>query len=476
MPRRAAAIPWLRTATTTIASALAAMLALLIAGCERPGVTFPLRTAAGTPPNVLLVSIDTLRPDHLGAYGYPIATSPTIDALSDQGVRVRTCVASAPETAPAMASLLTGMYQPRTRVVFNRGTLPAYVQTLAEHLRKTGYATAGLIGNTLLDASRGFDQGFDSFEAFQNTNALLPSDDRGVDLALAWLAAPPKTPWFLWLHLIDPHGPYISATPSWSEDFRYPPDRFGTDTPIPPGTGNFGLGVVPTYQQFLGPDARPSDYVRRYDGEIRFADTQLERLFAAIDGASTLVVVTADHGESLTEHDEYFQHGWFLYDTTLTVPLVLTWPGVLPRGAVLDRQVSAVDVVPTILEIVGAGPSRADTDAVPLDGTSFAPAIFDDTAPTPDAAFAVGPRENHPFAVRTTRWKLIHTPADRPPVPTKGYPLGGFGTPERFELYDLRADPGETTNVVAQHPEIAADLKRRLAGFRATLRMSGRNW
>jgi len=423
---------------------------------------------------VLLISIDTLRPDHLGAYGYAIPTSPIIDRLSASGVRVATCVASAPETAPAMASLLTGMYQYRTRVVANRGTLQAYVSTIAERLQESGYATAGFIGNTLLGADRGFDQGFEHFEAFRHENPLAPSDDRGVTLASDWIAAAPATPWFVWLHLIDPHGPYISAKPSWSAGFTYPDDTFGADAPVPPGTGNFGLGIVPTYQQFLGKDARPSDFVRRYDGEIRFADAQLERLLGAIDPSETVVVLTADHGESLTEHDEYFQHGWFLYDTTLTVPLIVSWPGVLPSDTVLDRQVSAVDVAPTIYEIVGVAPAAAD--ATPVDGESFARELFHADASPPAMAFAVGPRENHPFTVRAGRWKLIHTPAGRPPVPTKNYPIHGFDTPERFELYDTIADPGETTNLADRHPERVTELKGALAAFRTKLRMSGRNW
>lgn len=450
------------------------LVVLVATGCERTEVRFPLRTPTGQPPNVLLISVDTLRPDHLGAYGYQIPTSPVIDRLSASGVRVTTCVASAPETAPGMASILTGMYQYRTRVLFNRGTLQAYVSTIAERLQESGYTTAGFIGNTLLDADRGFDQGFEHFEAFQTTNPLAPSDDRGVTLATTWLATAPATPWFVWIHLIDPHGPYISAKPSWSEGFTYPDDAFGADAPVPPGSGNFGLGIVPTYQQFLGKEARPSDYVRRYDGEIRFADAQLERLLDAIDPAETVVVLTADHGESLTEHDEYFQHGWFLYDTTLTVPLIFAWPGVLPSATVLERQVSAVDVAPTIYELIGAAP--AAEDATPVDGQSFARALFEPDAPTSALAFAVGPRANHPFAVRAGRWKLIHTPAGRPPVPTKHYPLSGFKTPERFELYDTIADPGETTDVADQHPEQLAKLKPLLAAFRTKIRMSGRNW
>jgi arylsulfatase A-like enzyme len=425
---------------------------------------------------VLLVTVDTLRADHLGAYGYPVPTSPAIDRLAAGGVRAGACVATAPETAPATASLLTGLYQYRTRVFFNRGTLPPDVTSLAEDLRAAGYTTAGLVGNGLVGAERGFSQGFDHFERFDSPSPLEPSDARGVDRAIAWLRAAPARPWLLWIHLMDPHGPYTSAGPEWSAGFAYPPGTFEPDDPLPPGAGNFGLGVLPKYQQLAGL-ARPSELVRRYDGEIRFTDAQIARLLDALEElgqtAATLVVLTADHGESLTEHREYFQHGWFLYDTTLRVPLVLSWPGVLPAGAVVRTQVSGVDLVPTLHEILGTGGEGA---AGRFDGTSFARRLFHDDGTGGPPAFAVGARENHPFAVRHGGWKLVHTPAGRPAVPMARLPLTPLDTPERFELYDLAADPGETRDLIGAHPERADELKAALAAFRERFRLSGRKW
>jgi len=446
------------------------LLALAATGCDRTRARFPLRTADGERPNLVLVTIDTLRADHLGIYGYPVQTSPSIDRLGKEGVSFLQSVASAPETSPAVASLLTGLYQHRNRVAFNLGTLPAQVTTLAERLQAAGYTTAGLVGNFLLDAQHGFAQGFGTFESFA---AKLggPSDDRGVAQAIAWLDTDPKQPWFLWIHFMDPHGPYDSADASWSVAFTYPPGLFGADQPLAVGSGNFDLGVLPKYQVLPGL-TRPSEYVRRYDGEIRFTDAQVGKLLDALAARGvrerTLVVLTADHGESLTEHDEYFQHGWYLYDTTLRVPLVFAWPGVLPSGTTVPTQVAGVDLVPTLGEILGF-------DAAGLDGRSYAGWLFGDAAA--DApAFAVGPRENHQFCIRDQGWKLIHTPAGRPAEPQAHYPMQGFDTPERFELYDLGTDPGEHDDRAAREPERTSALKAKLTIFHEAFIQSGRRW
>jgi arylsulfatase A-like enzyme len=280
---------------------------------------------------------------------------------------------------------------------------------------------------------------------------------------------------------MDPHGPYVSADESWSKDFQYPPYLLGADQPLTVSPSNFGLGVLPKYQQIPAHD-RPSQYVRRYDGEIRFTDAQIGRLLAAIDArgdrADTLIVLSADHGESLTEHRELFQHGWFVYDTTIKVPLLLSWPGVLPAGRVVDTQVSGVDLVPTLDELLDL--ETPETGGLPLfDGQSFARLLF---GPEPESAaalrvaFSVGARENHPFAVRAGRWKMIHTPAGRPPVPIQHFPREGFDTPERFELYNLASDPTEVTNLAPNQPQMLDLMKERLARFRQTFRTTGRNW
>jgi arylsulfatase A-like enzyme len=445
--------------------AFALLCALAAGGCTSDG-------GSASPPNVLLITVDTLRADHLGAYGYDQPTSPAIDALAAQGVLVSRCVATAPETAPATASILTGLYQDQHLVTFNRAKLPADVTTLAERLRAAGYATAAFVGNHLIGAEYGFAAGFDTFEEFQGKSPIAARDHLGADLFEHWLASSPQRPWFAWIHFMDPHGPYTSADASVSADFSYPDELFGEDRPLPVSSSNFGLGVIPRYQR-IADRTRPSQYYRLYDGEIRLTDAQIARVLAQLDEAagaeSTLVVLTADHGESLIEHDEYFQHGWFLYDTTVRVPLILRQPGRIAAASAVAEQVSAVDVAPTILALAGV-----DADAAQFDGRSFAAAIDGAEAVESRTAFVYGPRDNHPFAVSRDGWKLIHTPAGTARDPSARQPRTDYPTAERFELYDLGRDPAETADLSGRG--LATETSLRTALRRFELRFSQRFW
>lgn len=457
------------------ASCVALAVAVVAGGCELLG-------GAPRRPNILLVSIDTLRADRLGAYGSGIrpSPSPTIDALAASGIVVEQAVSSASETAPAVATLMTGLYQDRHRVDYNRATLDIAQRTLAERLTDAGYESVAFIANALIDGQHGFGQGFSRMEVVASKPMVVPStDDRLVAGVAEWLAAPPTDkPWFLWVHMMDPHGPYSSAPESWSRDFDYSAAPALPSTEPPISDSNFGLGVIPAYQKLPGL-VRLADYVRRYDGEIHFTDAQLGVVLAKL-GASghqddTIVVVVADHGESLVEHDELLQHGWFVYDQTVRVPLVVAWPSKIAAGRRHAAQVCTVDIVPTLLELAGV----AD-DAEPGDGVSFAAALVGDrAAATPEAAprdcFSIGSRANHPFALRTGTSKFILTPAGAPVDPKA--PKGERSTlPERRELYDLVKDPGETRDLMTSKPSLAEDFEHRLAAFRARCRANGLRW
>jgi arylsulfatase A-like enzyme len=450
---------------TVRAALVVAAFGLLISSCK-PASTLPLRAPDGKPPNVVLITIDTLRADHLGTYGYALPTSPAIDALAAKGVTFDRCMASAPETAPAAASILTGNYQGRHRVFRNLAKLADENVTLAERLHAAGYATAGFSGNMLLGAPYGFAQGFDAFTSFAVPKALHSSDDRGAALAVEWLESRPPEPWFLWIHFMDPHGPYTSAPASMSADFDYAPGTFGADEPVPVGTSNFGLGIIPRYQRIGGLD-RLSQYVRRYDGEIRFTDMQVGKVVDALHrldhGDDTLIVLTADHGESLTEHREYLQHGWYLYDTTLHVPLVFSWQGSTRNGARIPQQMSSVDIVPTILELAGA-----DTRGLEIDGESLAAAVAGEVPAEEVPIFAAGPRANRPSAVVEGRWKLIHTPPGTPHVPSARSNEEEFAAGARWELYDRNADPGETHDLSRGDHDEMERLRWHIENFELT--------
>lgn len=418
---------------------------------------------------MLFITVDTLRASNVGAYGYAVGTTPVIDGLAAGGVRFANAVATAPETSPATASLLTGHYQAGTRVRRNGQRLPDELTTLGERARAAGWATGAIVANPLLVAEYGFDQGFAHFEHVERRGGV--TDDRVANAALAWLEDA-ATPWFLWLHFMDPHGP-PAADESWSAGFTYPPGAFGDDAPVRVGRA-LELGVIPGVQALPQHD-RLSQYVRRYDGDVRFTDMQIGRVLDALATAGqrgrTLVVLVADHGESLTEHGELLQHGWFVYQTTLHVPLVVAWPGRLPAGRVVEARVSGIDVAPTLAEL--AGMAVAPTE---FEGKSLV-ACLHDACPPREPVVALGARDNHPLALYEAQWKLVQTPGLVPPTPTEqSLPVHGFPTRERLELYAIDRDPGELHDVSAEHPERVAALRARLLAVRRRLRSVGADW
>jgi arylsulfatase A-like enzyme/tetratricopeptide (TPR) repeat protein len=375
--------------------------------------------ACGRPAErVVLVSIDTLRADHLGCYGADFAHTPRLDALAAGGVRFATAISPVPLTLPSHTTLLTGLDPPEHGVRHNGVfRLAEDVPTLAERMREAGFATAAFVASYVLDRQFGLARGFDRYDdrtsRQQSGRGILGFAERPadqvVDAALEWLgSAPPR--FFLWVHLYDPHSEYR------------PPPGFASAFPNRP-----------------------------YDGEIAFADAQVGRLLGALgerfpDGG-TLVVVTADHGESLGEHGEA-THSHLVYDATQHVPLLMNGPGLSP-GRVVDPVVSLRDVAPTILDLAGVPPLPGAT------GRSLAAAA---------RGRALEPRAAH---VET-----LATQLDWGWSPLLGLRTEGFKyvRAPRPELYDVAADPGETRNLLADQPERAAaldaELERRLASAR----------
>lgn len=368
--------------------------------------------AAGPSANLLLVTIDTLRADHLHAYGYAIDTAAT-DGLARTGVVVEDATVQAPQTRPSHASLLTGRYPYEHRIRDNFSPpLDPSTPTLATLLRVRGYDTAAFIGSIVLSASSGLDRGFavydDPFSA-PSASAAQGEERRGEDVvssALAWLGKQRTGPFFAWVHLYDPHAPYE------------PPERYRKRYP-----------------------GRP------YDGEVAYADAQLGRLLDFLERRGlqgrTLVVVTSDHGEGLGDHGEE-EHMMFLYDSTLHVPLLLSWPGVLPAGARVKGQLRSIDVMPTVLDLLGVpappvtGVSRAASlkSASPIaDSESYAESLYG------NIHFGYAPLR----ALRAEGWKYVEAP--------------------RAELYDLSADPGEAKNLLGVQTRVAERVRQKLRGY-----------
>ncbi len=322
--------------------------ALAIAACADDPVARIRHT------NVLLVTVDTLRADHVGAYGHPNPTTPTLDRLAAQGVRFADATVQWPKTWPSMASMLTGTF-PATNGVRLRTQAPLARrnETLAELLRAAGYRTAAVVSNLNVGKQFGFDQGFDSFveswleklvretnrTSFQNhPGAVKRYTDATIvtDQALAWLeSVRPQERFFAWLHYMEPHGPYAPPR-AHREPFE---GRFRPES-VP-------WSRIPAYQRQYHPETGLARgdlayYKTLYDGEIRYFDSQLARVVEALERRGlfehTLIVVTADHGESMGEHDYYLEHGKLPYQSTARVPLVMVLPGRLPAGRVVSRR------------------------------------------------------------------------------------------------------------------------------------------
>jgi len=385
------------------------LVGLLGTGCTAP-------TAAPSPPDIILITLDTLRADRLGCYGDRAAHTPQLDALARDGIRFANAVTPVPLTLPAHASLLSGLDPTRHGVLDNAGfRLGTGTATLAQTLARRGYATAASVAAFVLDRRFGLERGFrnygDRFGSADRKRALLdPSSvqrraDAVVDEALATLPNLSR-PFFLWLHFYDPHLPYDPPSPER--------ERFGADP---------------------------------YRGEIAFTDRQLGRLFAALRQRelyqAAAILVAADHGEDLGEHGEP-SHGVFLYDTTLRVPLILKLPRGARAGSVRRDPVGLIDVAPTLAALAQA--ELPDTDGQNL----LEPLANPDRALYAETRFArrhFGWSEL--FALRGPRFKLVSAP--------------------RPELYDLEADPGERDNLAARLPEQVARLQARLGPMSGAL-------
>ena len=358
------------------------------------------------PPDVLLVTIDTLRADRVGVYGGLPATTPNLDSLARRGVTFMDATAHAPLTAPSHASILTGQYPPRHELRDNGGfVLSPRSRTLAEMLRAHGYQTAAFVASYVLNRGTGLNRGFETYgDRFDVTapHLSLPSlQRRGPEIArdaVKWLAAA-RRPFFLWMHVYDPHAPYD------------PPPAFGSRFPGKP-----------------------------YEAEIATSDWAVGEVLRAVGQKSqnALVIVTADHGESLGEHGE-MEHGILLYDATLHVPLIMAGP-MIRAGQRVQQQVRHVDILPTVADWVRV--------QVPpgLDGTSLKPLIEGRTDVLTQPSYSeslfgqlhFGWSDLH--AVRDGQWKFVQAPA--------------------AELYDVRADPAERSNLFDGRRDTAAKLER----------------
>jgi len=392
-------------------------------------------------PDIVLITIDTLRADHLGAYGYPRDTSPNIDRLARDGQLFENCVSQAPETRPSLASLLTGFLPHETRVM-DTHVLPEGVTTLAEILRARGHRSVAVTSNYVLKSAWGWSQGFEVYDDTMESRERV----RGVpertakdttDRAIALLERYHADPLFLWVHYEDPHAPY---TPP-GDLARLFDDPSQEPRPLRLNPGLSGQGGIPAHQQLDG-ERDYNFYVARYDAEVRYMDRELGRLLDALELLGlydrALIVLTADHGEAMGEKDYYFAHIEQLFHGLLHVPLILRYGSEL-SGRRTDF-VQLLDVLPTILAVAGIDSDPAlrgrDLRAAPAGGVE----IYSEqpSGPTPRRSLVVN------------GLKLVYEPDS-----------------DRYQLFDVRVDPGEARDLSAEPPyrQVAADLARRLASI-----------
>jgi len=395
--------------------------------------------------NVLLITIDTLRADHLGCYGYKRKTSPNIDRFAATATLFVNTYCQMPTTTPSMASILTSTYPRKHGLVKNGWRLSNSTPTLAEILRKNGYITGAVVSAFPLDAAFGLNRGFDQYDAefapdgftFGHsmswegryvTGAFDQRADVATQKAIAWLKKNGSQKFFLWLHYFDPHTPYI------------PPEPYAS--------------------AFLKEST--SELERRvasYDGEILFTDEEVEKVLdylrqQGID-SKTLIIIMSDHGEGLGQHG-FMGHGPYLYDEQTRIPLLMRLPRVIPEGQRIHALVESIDISPTVLDLLGlkAEKSFSGQSLVPVitnpEKAADRPAFLERRKYDTDRFLGIDVTGEN-FALRYGNMKYIWAP-----------------TQAREELYDLTSDPGELANIVDNsHSDLVQDMRQRIRAWKA---------
>jgi len=398
-------------------------------------------------PNILLISLDTVRRDHCSTYGYERATTPNLAVVAKQGTSFDLAYAPTSTTGPTHATIFTSLYPIAHGVVKNGLILSAKHETLAEILRRTGYQTCSIVSSFVLHSKFGYAQGFthydDSFPHPESTVKLQAWDGHHVEeafdrrayyatsRAIRWLKErrDPNRPFFLFVHYFDPHDPY---TPPGVFAGRFAPGEASEDSL----EKNIGL----------------------YDGEIAFTDQEVGNLLSSLEWIGledeTLVVVFSDHGEGLMDHG-HMNHGVDIYEEAVRVPLLFRWPNRVPQGRVTSAPVGLVDLAPTILDLVGIGAGGGS-----FQGRSLAGSISGETALDPERPIYLYRRhceegyrqdvwvKGEKFGIRAGVWKYIEGREE--------------GTKE---LFNLESDPRETTNLYDAAPEKADELGSQLEGW-----------
>ncbi|MCI0412002.1 tetratricopeptide repeat protein [bacterium] len=369
----------------------------------------PSAGIAASQSDVVLITIDTLRADRVGCYGYTKAETPAMDRLAKEGILFKNAISHVPLTRPSHTSMFTGLYPFEHNVHDNVApSLDPKIPVLAELLRNNGYATGAFVASFVVNSQSGLQRGFDLFadkfdaqkQPGQFALNLEKTGSEIYDEFADWQSGVKSKPYFAWIHLYDPHFPYE------------PPDPYAN--------------------RFSG---------RPYDGEVAYSDSIVGKILKLLR-PNTLLIVTSDHGESLGDHGEN-AHSFFIYDSTLHVPLLIRWPGKLPAAKQIEFQTRLVDLFPTILDLLNIPAPKK------ISGTSLKPWLSTNATPEPDLysyCETFTPWLHFGWSrllgIRSSKWKYIEAP--------------------RPELYDLQRDPSEARNLYSKDATPVRDLRKRL--------------
>lgn len=425
---------------------------------------------AERPQGVIFIVTDTLRRDHLDVYGHNRETAPELRRLAQEGALFRDAQSEATWTKAAIPSLLTSLYPASHGVVDFNDRLPASAETVAETYRKAGYATLSMSSVFFTGRVSNLHQGFEELHESGSltTRPTSKTAREYVDRLLPWLEDHRDVPFFVFLHLFDPHFPYESFRPydTWYADPAGKAAYAEQIAAVRPLIAEPLLQMVgmPSRAELQAAGVDPDAFVKQnrdwYDGSIRGLDYEIGRLMSHLRSLglddSTLVAVVADHGEEFLDHGRMF-HGQSVYGELTNVPLLLWGPGRIPAGTVVEETVQTIDLMPTLLDLSGLrapeglqGASLAGL--LGKDGTSWRRPAFSEKAEVKDV-LGPPPRDTQSFAVVHEGWKLIYN--EKRPA----------GAPE-YELYDHRKDPLNRTDVAAQHPQEVARLAQLIQGWR----------
>ncbi len=416
------------------------LLSPLLARCREESSASPEQ---GKVRNLVVITIDTVRRDHLGVYGYSRPTSPEIDRLAARGMVFDSAWSQETNTNPSHCSMFTGLYPYEHGAQQNGQRMDPSTPTLARMLRDHGFATGAFVGGTTLKAAvSGLENGFamydDRFPGKRRNSSIT------VDHAEQWLREiDPAQRYLLFVHFWDAHGPYEPAP----EDL----ELFQSSAAGP----ELDPARIPLYQRRTlsdgSTDRNAANYLDRYDAQIHHVDALVGRLMKSIDLSDTAVIILADHGETLLERPWIFDHGGRVYDEQIHIPMIILAPDIGSGRA--DTNVETVDLLPTALDLLNI----PLPPSVTTEGQSLLPLLKGESIPGHQRIYSCARPERQRSgkqdyrldhrrricSVRTDRWKLIAYPGIRH---------------DDLELYDLTADPGEQHDVLAEHEEIARDL------------------